>query len=116
MGNAPEPRDLGELAAHTVSRDGLLPGEMGRELTLLGARWSVSGGQLRLALRGPMTRTGAVAAYAGTLADELEHHPTIALEYAGLALAIYTHDANAITVLDLVYAARLETWLRANGW
>jgi pterin-4a-carbinolamine dehydratase len=106
---------LRKLATQAVSRE-VLPGEMGRELKSLGPRWSVSGGQLRLELRGPMARTGAVAAYAGALADELEHHPTMAIEYAGLGLAIYTHDANAITLLDMVYAARLEQWLRANGW
>ena len=26
------------------------------------------------------------------------------------------HDARAITGLDLVFAARLELWLRANAW
>lgn len=117
MARGPEPIDLGELASHTPSHENVLPGEMGRELALLGRRWTVSGGQLRLALPGPgMTKTAAAAAYAGKLADELDHHPTIAIEYQGLHLAIYTHDANAITVLDLVYAARLEQWLRTNGW
>jgi pterin-4a-carbinolamine dehydratase len=46
----------------------------------------------------------------------MDHHPRIVLEYAGMTLSIHTHDAKAITVTDLVYAARLERWLRANGW
>ena len=54
--------------------------------------------------------------YAASLADEMDHHPTIVLEYAGLTLKIHTHDARAITLIDLVYAARLERWLRTSGW
>ena len=63
-----------------------------------------------------MTRTGQVAAYAGKLADEMDHHPTITLSYPGLTLTINTHTAKAITKLDWDYGDRLETWLRANGW
>ena len=87
-----------------------------RELAALGARWSIADNQLRLSLRGPMTRTGEVAAFAGKLADEMDHHPTILIEYAGLTLSINTHDKQAITELDLSYCTRLETWLRDNGW
>lgn len=83
-------------------------------LHALGSRWSIANGELRLALKGPMTRTGEVSAYAGKLADEMDHHPTITLAYAGLALAIHTHDANAITDLDWRYADALEAWLRTN--
>lgn len=87
-----------------------------QRLQQLGARWTIANGELRLALQGPMTRTGEVAAYAGKLADEMDHHPTITLEYAGLGLAIHSHDAKAITERDWRYADALEVWLRANGW
>jgi pterin-4a-carbinolamine dehydratase len=87
-----------------------------REVAALGARWSIADNQLRLSLRGPMTRTGEVAAFAGKLADEMDHHPTIVIEYAGLTLSINTHDKQAITELDLQYCTRLESWLRDNGW
>lgn len=116
MARSAEPNNLDALATHTISRDGVLPGELGTELAALGARWAVAGGELCLTLRGPMARTGAVAAFAGALADELDHHPRITLEYAGLSLAIHTHDAHGLTVLDVVFAARLEQWLRANAW
>lgn len=106
--------DLDRLAANT-GRTALGDGAAAA-IAPLGARWSIAGGELQLTLRGAMTRTGAVAAQAGALADELDHHPRIVLEYAGLTLAIHTHDRNAITTLDLAYAARLERWLRANGW
>lgn len=82
----------------------------------LGPRWSIANDELRLELAGAMSRTGEVAAYAGKLADELDHHPTITLAYAGLTLAIHSHDARAITDRDWQYADRLEAWLRANGW
>jgi 4a-hydroxytetrahydrobiopterin dehydratase len=109
-------RSLDDLATHTISRDGISLKEIARELDALGPRWSVVDGELRLWLPGPMSRTGVAAAFCGTLADELDHHPRIVLEYAGMTLSIVTHDAGAITVLDLVYAARVEQWLRANGW
>jgi pterin-4a-carbinolamine dehydratase len=109
-------KDLGELADHTTSREKVSTDDQPGELAALGARWSLETDELRLSLPGVMTRTGAVAAYAGTLADELDHHPKIVLEHAGLVLSLHTHDSQQLTVLDLVYAARLEQWLRANGW
>ena len=108
--------DLDSLANTTTARKGITDAEMKEQLDALGARWSIAAPDLRLTLKGPMTKTGQVAAYAGALADELDHHPNISLEYAGLTLSIHTHDKNAITVLDLVFAARLEQWLRTNGW
>lgn len=109
--------ELEEIANHTVtSRSNLTPHEVTSELAALGTRWTIDGPDLRLDLKGPMAKTGAVVAHAGVLADELDHHPSISLEFAGLVLKIHTHDKKAITVLDLVYAARLEQWLRTNGW
>ncbi len=104
---------LTALAARAIDRVPIQPGD----IAPLGARWTLAGGDLCLAMPGPgMRKTGAVAAFAGALADELDHHPAIAIEYPGLKLAIHTHDVKAVTTLDLVYAARLELWLRANGY
>jgi len=116
MASSPAANELDVLARRALTRDRVGPDEMTAALGRLGARWAVADGELCLTLRGPMGRTGAVAAFAGALADQLDHHPRIVIEYAGLALALHTHDAKAITVLDLVYAARLEHWLRANAW
>jgi pterin-4a-carbinolamine dehydratase len=112
------PHDLESLAAQTVtSRAGLSPAELAAEVASLGARWSIAGNELRLELRGaPMARCGAAVARAAQLADEMDHHPRIVVEYGGTTLTINTHDKQAITMLDLVFAARLENWLRANGW
>lgn len=106
--------DLDALAARAIDRTPIASDAP--EVAVLGARWTIDAGELHLKLAGPMRRTGGVAAFAGALADTLDHHPKIVLEYAGLTLAIHTHDAKAITTLDLVYAARLEQWLRTNAW
>lgn len=109
--------DLETLAAHTLSRTTMDDAQLRAEIGALGPRWKIVEPDLVCELRGaPMGKCGKAAAYAATLADEMDHHPRIVLEYAGMTLSIHTHDANAITVTDLVYAARLERWLRANGW
>jgi pterin-4a-carbinolamine dehydratase len=109
--------DLDGIAQHTISRAGVPPDELERELESLGSRWSVVKGELRAELRGkPMAKCGAAVAYATKIADEMDHHPTIVVEYSGTTLTLYTHEQHAITMLDVVYAARFEKWLRDNGW
>ena len=109
-------KDLDSIATHTVSRDAIATNELQDELDQLGPRWTRHAGALQLQLAGPMTRTGAAAAAFAALADELDHHPKIVLEQTGLVLTIKTAESKAITVLDLVYAARAELWLRGNDW
>jgi pterin-4a-carbinolamine dehydratase len=87
--------------------------DLTRYVRLLGERWSLADGHLGLAMRlDGMTAGGAIAAHAGRLADELAHHPEIRIAYGTLDLKIQTHDADALTMMDLVFAARLERWLR----
>ncbi|MBX3156866.1 MAG: 4a-hydroxytetrahydrobiopterin dehydratase [Deltaproteobacteria bacterium] len=105
---------LEDRAERTISRDGLTPNELEHELAMLGARWKIDGKALRLDLSGPMARNGLVAAHAAALADELDHHPRIVLERTAMSLTI--QNTGEVSVLDLVYAARVEQWLRANGW
>src|SRR2546427_7867 len=107
---------LESLQSRTVSRSKVEPAQLAEEVAALGARWSVDGDDLKLALGGPMSKAAQAAAYAAKLADEMDHHPTITLEYSGMTLRIHTHDQKAITMVDLVYAARLEGWLRKNGF
>jgi pterin-4a-carbinolamine dehydratase len=107
---------LDDLSTDTIKLDGFSPDELARELHALGPRWSLVEGALHLALPGPMTRTGVAAAFVGTLAEELEHYPQVALDRDGMTLSIRTHGARSVTVIDLVFAARVEQWLRANGW
>jgi 4a-hydroxytetrahydrobiopterin dehydratase len=112
---------LAALATHTVSHAKLTGAELAAEVAKLGPRWSVDGTGAAAELRcqldvKPMARAAAAAAHAAQIADAMDHHPTITLAYAGLKLAINTHDAGALTTLDVVFAARLEQWLRANGY
>jgi pterin-4a-carbinolamine dehydratase len=109
--------DLDSLASNTLSKSKLNTEQLHQEVAALGSRWAIAGIDLRCELRGAsMTKCGEAAAYAAKLADEMDHHPRIVMEYPGTTLTIHTHDANAVTVMDLVYAARFERWLRANGW
>lgn len=108
--------DLDTLASRKHERRPLSADELAPDVATLGARWSVAEGALRLHIPAKgMKRTGEIAAYAGALADELDHHPTIVIEYPGLTLTIHTHDVGGITGTDLVFAARLEQWLRASA-
>jgi pterin-4a-carbinolamine dehydratase len=109
--------DLESIASNTLSRSTVADEQLRQEVAALGPRWTIDGMDLRCELRGAaMTKCGEAAAYAAVLADEMDHHPRILIEYAGMLLTIHTHDAAGITVTDLVYAARFERWLRANGW
>jgi hypothetical protein len=107
---------LDSLATQTISRRALTPAELAPEVELLGPRWSIDDHELRLDLLGGMRRIGEVAAYAGLLAEELGHHPRVVLEYGTLILTLRTQDTDAITIADLIYAARLEQYLREHGW
>ena len=108
-------KDLDTLAGAATGRSKLSGDELKGHLAVLGARWSIAGADLKLELRGqPMSKWAPVVVEAARLADELDHHPTVVLEYPGLTLSIHTHDASAITMIDIVYAARLERWLRAH--
>jgi 4a-hydroxytetrahydrobiopterin dehydratase len=109
--------DLEAIASYTLGRKKLDPGQVGEELAALGSRWSVAGIDLRLDLPvKPMVKAAAVVGAAAAIADDLDHHPTITVEYKGVTLAIHTHDAGGLTITDFVYAARLERWLRAQGY
>lgn len=110
------PSPLDDISTRSLQHDGISPDELARELDALGPRWSLVGGVLHLAVLGAMSRTGAAAAFIGTLADELEHHPHVALDRDGMRLSIRTQGACSVTVRDLVFAAGVEQWLRANGW
>jgi pterin-4a-carbinolamine dehydratase len=105
-----------DISTNQISRDGISADDLARELDALGPRWTIIGGGLHLAVPGPMSRTGVAVAFIGTLADELDHHPRIALDRHTMTLSIRTDGAEAVTLIDLVFAARVEQWLRGNGW
>jgi 4a-hydroxytetrahydrobiopterin dehydratase len=111
------PSEIEAITDQTLTRSLLDPDQLQREVKQLGKRWKLEGTDLRLELISrSMTKLVGIVAQAAVIADEMDHHPQIAIEYPYLRLVIRAYDANAITVLDLVFAARLEQWLRDNGW
>ena len=100
----------------TTSKSLLDPAWLTQQIEMLGERWALTGDGLRLAVRGSMRRTAALVSIAAAIGDELAHHPSITLDATHLELTIFTRQVNAITKLDLIYAARLEMWLREHGY
>jgi pterin-4a-carbinolamine dehydratase len=79
----------------------------------LGKRWSLVHGDLLLDIYSrQMVKLGAVIGGIAAIADEMEHHPKLEVAFPHLRMTLPT----AMTVVDLVFAARVEAWLRDNGW
>ena len=50
------------------------------------------------------------------VADEMDHHPALAIRYDCLRVAVVTHDAGGVTELDLELARRVDAHFPgANG-
>jgi eukaryotic-like serine/threonine-protein kinase len=110
---APAPPPIDAISDQTVSRTELSPTELAREVQSLGKRWSLAEGDLVMDLQSrQMTRLAAAITAIAAIADELDHHPTLHLEHPDLRVTII----DAKTVLDLVFAARIEAWLRDHDW
>jgi serine/threonine-protein kinase len=104
---------ISEISEQTVSRDRLEAADLKREVQQLGKRWQLVGPDLVLEVHSrEMHKLAAVVANAAAIADEMEHHPKIAIEFPCLRVTIPAAGA----VLDLVFAARLEQWLRDQAW
>jgi pterin-4a-carbinolamine dehydratase len=110
--------DLDALASNTISKSTMTQEQLRDQVVALGSRWSIEGPDLVLTLAGQkgMEKCGEAVAYATKLADEMDHHPSIAMEYPKTTMRIHTHDKKAITLLDFVWAARVERWLRDQAW
>jgi serine/threonine-protein kinase len=104
------------LSDQTMSRATLSADEIAREVKQLGKRWSLVDGCLQLELFSrSMTRLAEAIQHTATIADEVDNHPRVALDFPRLTVTIRP-DKGAITVLELVVAARIEQWLLANRW
>jgi pterin-4a-carbinolamine dehydratase len=104
---------IANLSDQTVSRTQLSSGELAREVKALGKRWSLVHGDLLLDIYSrQMVKLGAVIGGIAAIADEMEHHPKLEVAFPHLRMTLPT----AMTVVDLVFAARVEAWLRDNGW
>lgn len=110
-------KEMEQLTDQTLSRQLLDPVVLAREVKQLGKRWSLDGTSLKLEIFDrSMARLAAVVGHASTVGDEIDHQPMIAIRSPKLTLTIRAYDGKAIAVLDLVFAARIEQWLRDNGW
>ena len=106
-------REIADISDQTLGRTRLSPDELRREVTQLGKRWSLDGGDLVLDLYSrEMTRLASAIGSAAAIADEMDIQPRMAIEYPHLRLVL----RDAATVVELVFAARLEQWLRENAW
>ncbi len=105
--------DVKDLSDQTASRETIAPGDLAREVQQLGRRWSLAGEDLIAELHSrEMSKLAEVVSAAATIADEMEMQPRVAIEYPRLRMTI----AKVSTVVDLVFAARVEAWLRDHGW
>jgi serine/threonine-protein kinase len=87
--------------------------ELRREVGFLGKRWTLSATDLVCELESnELARFAPVVAAAAAFADELERQPRIEIAQSRLRLAVPAPPA----AVDVVFAARLEAWLRNNGW
>jgi hypothetical protein len=96
-----------------VSRTQLAPAELAREVQSLGKRWTLADTDLVVDIYSrEMTKLAEAFTAAAAIADEMEQQPRVAVEFPRLRLTI----PKATAVVDLVFAARIEAWLRDNGW
>jgi len=104
------------LSDRTMSRATLSPEEVAREVKQLGKRWALDDGNLRLELSSrSMTKLAGAIQHVATIADEIDHQPHVVIDPPRLTVTIRP-DGGSITVLELVFAARVEQWLLANRW
>jgi serine/threonine-protein kinase len=107
--------EIESIADITISGARLGPEELAREVKTLGPRWSIDHNELVFVMQRPkMADLAQAISHIAEVADEMDHHPRVVVVPPRLELAIRTNDA--ITVLDLVFAARLEQWLRERSW
>jgi len=101
------------ISEQTVSRTMLSPAELVREVQQLGKRWTLVGKDLVLEIYSrEMKKLAEAFTAAAAFADEMEQQPKVAIDFPRLRLTI----PKAAAVVDLVFAARVEAWLRDNGW
>ena len=106
-------REIADLSDQTVSRSRLTPTQLAREVKQLGRRWSLDGETLVLELHDrQFTKLADVVAHTAAIADELELQPRVAIDYPRLRLVL----PNGASIVELVFAARIEQWLRDQGW
>jgi serine/threonine protein kinase len=96
-----------------ISGNLMEPIQIAREVKALGKRWLLAGPDLQADVHHEsMARLASIVSAAATIGDELSHHPMVELRVPRLRITI----PGVGRVVDLVLAARIEHWLRSNGW
>jgi serine/threonine-protein kinase len=102
---------LRPVTDRTVSRHLVDRVQLFREIQQLGKRWRTDGKDLLLEVHNrEMAKLAEVATVAASIADEMDHPPQMAIRIPTLRLTL----SGPTTVTDLVFAARLEQWLREH--
>ncbi|HEU4610814.1 MAG TPA: serine/threonine-protein kinase [Kofleriaceae bacterium] len=105
--------EIAEMSDRTVSGSRLPPPDLVREVAQLGKRWSLSGDALALDMHDRrFGRLARVVSAAADIADDMDIQPHVAIDYPHLRIAL----GDPGSVAELVFAARLEQWLRERGW
>ncbi len=74
-----------------------------------GPAWELLGGKLVTTVDcGSFPAALEFVAAVGRLAEEADHHPDIDIRFRRVTLALVTHDAGGITVLDLELARAID--------
>jgi serine/threonine-protein kinase len=107
------PPPIDKLSDQTVSRTQLPAAELAREVLQLGKRWTLADTDLVVDIYSrEMKKLAQAFTAAAEIADEMDQQPRVSIEFPRLRLTI----PKATAVVDLVFAARVEAWLRDNGW
>jgi eukaryotic-like serine/threonine-protein kinase len=100
------------VADRTVSRHLIDRVQLIREVQQLGKRWRIDGKDVVLEFHSrEMSKLAEVASVAASIADEMDQQPQMSMRIPTLRLTLVGPTA----VTDLVYAARLEQWLREHS-
>lgn len=71
--------------------------------------WRFVLGRLRTVLAtGDFATGAALVARVAEVADELDHHPDVALSYPEVVVSTYSHDSDAVTWRDVALARRIS--------
>lgn len=84
-------------------------------LKQLPSQWHISGEVLGRSFELPDYASGVRLVVAiGTLADAMNHHPDLHLQWGRVTLSVSTHDVGGLSELDFILAAKIETELDAK--
>lgn len=83
--------------------------ELRRVLSDRLSTWELDGKRLQRAFRFPSFRLAMeFVNRVAEVAEEMNHHPDIAISYDKVSLALISHDSGGITRRDLALAARID--------